>query len=73
MDVKGMTPILNVSNLAESFAWFEKLGWKKLWDWEFAVHSRLSRGWTHVSYQRRVERTPVINNNIHHSQEVSHG
>jgi catechol 2,3-dioxygenase-like lactoylglutathione lyase family enzyme len=26
-------PILNVSNIQESFAWFEKLGWKKGWDW----------------------------------------
>jgi catechol 2,3-dioxygenase-like lactoylglutathione lyase family enzyme len=29
----GLTPILNVSDLAASFAWFEKLGWKKDWDW----------------------------------------
>ena len=29
----ALTPILNVSNLQESFAWFEKLGWRKLWDW----------------------------------------
>ena len=28
-----LTPILNVSNIQESFAWFEKLGWKKGWDW----------------------------------------
>ena len=28
-----LTPILNVSSLTESFAWFEKLGWKKAWDW----------------------------------------
>ena len=28
-----VTPILNVSNIQESFAWFEKLGWKKGWDW----------------------------------------
>jgi catechol 2,3-dioxygenase-like lactoylglutathione lyase family enzyme len=28
-----LTPILNVSNLQESFAWFEKLGWEKSWDW----------------------------------------
>lgn len=33
MIAKGLTPILNVSNIRESFAWFEKLGWKKLWDW----------------------------------------
>jgi len=24
---------LNVSSLAESFEWFGKLGWKKIWDW----------------------------------------
>jgi catechol 2,3-dioxygenase-like lactoylglutathione lyase family enzyme len=33
MLARGLTPILNVSNLAESFAWFEKLGWTKGWDW----------------------------------------
>ncbi|MFO0960427.1 MAG: bleomycin resistance family protein [Isosphaeraceae bacterium] len=33
MDAKALTPILNVSDLPESFAWFEKLGWKKRWDW----------------------------------------
>jgi catechol 2,3-dioxygenase-like lactoylglutathione lyase family enzyme len=33
MQVRGLTPILNVSNIEESFAWFERLGWKKAWDW----------------------------------------
>ena|SRR5947209_18158305 len=33
MHAKRITPILNVSNIAESFAWFEKLGFKKGWDW----------------------------------------
>ena len=28
-----VTPILNVSNIKESFEWFEKLGWEKAWDW----------------------------------------
>ena len=28
-----LVPILNVSNIQDSFAWFEKLGWKKGWDW----------------------------------------
>ena len=28
-----IVPILNVSSLQESFAWFEKLGWTKSWDW----------------------------------------
>ena len=34
MLAKGLTPILNVSNIQESFAWFEKLGWRKDWDWD---------------------------------------
>lgn len=29
----ALTPILNVSNIKESFAWFEKLGWTKGWEW----------------------------------------
>ncbi|MEM7062446.1 MAG: bleomycin resistance family protein [Cyanobacteria bacterium P01_B01_bin.77] len=33
MEAKAITPILNVSNLNDSFEWFEQLGWKKLWDW----------------------------------------
>ena len=33
MNTIAITPILNVSNLEQSFIWFEKLGWKKLWDW----------------------------------------
>lgn len=33
MDAKRLVPILNVSNIQESFAWFEKLGWQKGWDW----------------------------------------
>ena len=33
MIVHGVTPILNVSNMDASFAWFAKLGWKELWRW----------------------------------------
>ncbi len=33
MDAKGITPILNVSDIQQSFVWFEKLGWQKGWDW----------------------------------------
>lgn len=32
MDVHGVIPILNVSNLEETFTWFAKLGWTKRWD-----------------------------------------
>lgn len=33
MQAKGLIPILNVSDIEQSFTWFEKLGWKKSWDW----------------------------------------
>jgi catechol 2,3-dioxygenase-like lactoylglutathione lyase family enzyme len=33
MNARRLNPILNVSNLEESFAWFEKLGWTKGWEW----------------------------------------
>ena len=33
MKLERLIPILNVSNIEESFAWFEKLGWNKEWDW----------------------------------------
>lgn len=33
MQAKGLTPILNVSDIQQSFNWFEKLGWKKGWEW----------------------------------------
>ena len=33
MIAHGLTPILNVSDMQASFAWFEKLGWSKIWSW----------------------------------------
>jgi len=33
MHAKHLTPILNVSDIRQSFAWFKKLGWEKGWDW----------------------------------------
>ena len=33
MKVDRLTPILNVSDLKQTFEWFEKLGWQKAWDW----------------------------------------
>ena len=33
MKIEGLTPILNVSNIVETFEWFAKLGWEKAWDW----------------------------------------
>src|SRR6266850_1132276 len=33
MLAKRLTPILNVSDIQQSFAWFEKRGWQKGWDW----------------------------------------
>jgi len=34
MLAKGITPILNVTSLVQSFEWFAKLGWRKCWDWK---------------------------------------
>ena len=33
MKIEGVTPILNISNIVQSFEWFAKLGWEKIWDW----------------------------------------
>ncbi len=33
MHANAITPILNVSDIQQSFQWFEKLGWKKEWEW----------------------------------------
>jgi hypothetical protein len=32
MLAKRLTPIINVSDIRQSFSWFEKFGWKKAWD-----------------------------------------
>jgi len=31
--VSAVTPVLNVSDIAETFQWFETLGWKKGFEW----------------------------------------
>ena len=33
IQVKALTPVLNVSEIGAATAWFETWGWKKLWDW----------------------------------------
>ena len=33
MIAHGLTPILNVGEFGASIAWFEKLGWRKLWEY----------------------------------------
>lgn len=33
MRANRLTPILNVSDIHQSFQWFEKLGWEKAWEW----------------------------------------
>ena len=38
MNAHRVTPILNVSDFAESVAWFERLGWTKAWDWGTPPH-----------------------------------
>ena len=33
MAIKGITPVLNVSNVPASIVWFESLGWKRGFTW----------------------------------------
>lgn len=33
MTIEGITPVLNVSDVPRSFAWFESLGWKRGFAW----------------------------------------
>lgn len=33
IQAKAITPLLNVTDMQQCFAWFEKLGWQKGWDW----------------------------------------
>ena len=33
MRAKRVVPVLNVSSIGQSFTWFEKLGWKKGFEW----------------------------------------
>jgi predicted lactoylglutathione lyase len=33
MSVQSVTPILNVSDIGQSFAWFEQLGWNRGFSW----------------------------------------
>jgi uncharacterized glyoxalase superfamily protein PhnB len=33
MGICSVTPVLNVSNIGDSFAWFESLGWKRGFSW----------------------------------------
>ncbi len=33
MKAESITPILNVSDIQQSFEWFAKLGWSKGWEW----------------------------------------
>jgi catechol 2,3-dioxygenase-like lactoylglutathione lyase family enzyme len=33
MTVQGVTPILNVSSVVDSIAWFERLGWRRGFTW----------------------------------------
>jgi uncharacterized glyoxalase superfamily protein PhnB len=36
MPIKGVTPVLNVSSVGDSFVWFELLGWQRGFSWNEA-------------------------------------
>ncbi len=38
MRATRLTPILNVSDIQQSFDWFERLGWQKAWEWGTPAH-----------------------------------
>jgi uncharacterized glyoxalase superfamily protein PhnB len=42
VDVRGVTPILNVSDIEASIEWFEKVGWHPRWTWngDFGAEGR---------------------------------
>src|SRR5262245_16891848 len=48
LKVQDVTPILNVSNLKESFAWFERLGWQKHWEHEDHTFGAVISGGTEI-------------------------
>ncbi len=33
MHCQAITPVLNISDMEQSFQWFAQLGWNKSWDW----------------------------------------
>ena len=67
MNVQHVTPILNVRDLEESFAWFEALGWSKDWDYGdrwTSVAFAVGKSWRHFPSQRwsRSSRRPLTGN-----------
>ena len=53
MAIKGVTPVLNVSDVPRSLAWFESLGWKRGFTWNDGgmiegAGDRTARGDAHV-------------------------
>jgi predicted lactoylglutathione lyase len=48
LNVQDVTPILNVSNLMESFAWFERLGWQKHWEHDDHTFGAVISGSTEI-------------------------
>ena len=44
MHVKSLSPILNVSDLEESFAWFARFGWTRGFDWKAVPDGPLTFG-----------------------------
>ena len=44
MNAQHLTPILNVSNMEQSFDWFTRLGWTKRWDWQATPDAPITFG-----------------------------
>jgi catechol 2,3-dioxygenase-like lactoylglutathione lyase family enzyme len=53
--VEGLTPILNVSDIEASIAWFEKVGWRALWTWNGGLNAPGPAGFAGVCSGERAE------------------
>ena len=49
MEVHGVTPILNVSDVEASLEWFGKLGWRTRWTWKDGFNDDEPAGFAAVS------------------------
>jgi uncharacterized protein DUF5990 len=57
MKIQGLTPILNVSKIGDTFDWFKKLGWETLWDWYrfFYINIGTYAGQLNTEWSRRLK------------------
>src|SRR5262245_26627110 len=57
---KRLTPILNVSNIQQTFGWLEKLGWNKAWEFSCCRERRDCRAAGPTRHRRATRREVVV-------------